>query len=103
MPYLGAPFFAEGSAEGLFEAMETVMALHPRLLIHGHAGLTATYTIADRRATTLTRARGPASQRVWVQDGRCSVEWLVAVLTVTTRQWKVGGCGVTSPGGSGCA
>jgi len=45
MPYLGAPFFAEGSAEGLFEAMETVMALHPRLLIHGHAGLTANYTI----------------------------------------------------------
>ena len=45
MPYLGAPFFAEGSAEGLFEAMETVMALHPRLLIHGHAGLTAAYTI----------------------------------------------------------
>lgn len=45
MPYLGAPFFAEGSAEGLFEAMETVTALHPRLLIHGHAGLTAAYTI----------------------------------------------------------
>jgi glyoxylase-like metal-dependent hydrolase (beta-lactamase superfamily II) len=45
MPYLGAPFFAEGSAEGLFEAMETVMALHPGLLIHGHAGLTGTYTI----------------------------------------------------------
>jgi glyoxylase-like metal-dependent hydrolase (beta-lactamase superfamily II) len=45
MPYLGAPFFAEGSAEGLLEAMETVMALQPRLLIHGHAGLTAAYTI----------------------------------------------------------
>jgi glyoxylase-like metal-dependent hydrolase (beta-lactamase superfamily II) len=45
MPYLGAPFFAEGSAAGLFEAMETVMALRPRLLIHGHTGLTATYTI----------------------------------------------------------
>jgi len=45
MPYLGAPFFAEGSAEGLFEAMETVMALRPRLLIHGHAGLTGAYTI----------------------------------------------------------
>jgi glyoxylase-like metal-dependent hydrolase (beta-lactamase superfamily II) len=45
MPYLGAPFFAEGSAEGLFAAMETVLALRPRLLIHGHAGLTATYTI----------------------------------------------------------
>ena len=45
MPYLGAPFFAEGSAEGLFEAMETVLALRPRRLIHGHAGLTATYTV----------------------------------------------------------
>jgi glyoxylase-like metal-dependent hydrolase (beta-lactamase superfamily II) len=45
MPYLGAPFFAEGSADGLFEAMETVMALHPRLLIQGHTGLTANYTI----------------------------------------------------------
>jgi glyoxylase-like metal-dependent hydrolase (beta-lactamase superfamily II) len=45
MPYLGAPFFAEGSAPGLFEAMETVLALHPSRLIHGHAGLTATYTV----------------------------------------------------------
>jgi len=45
MPYLGAPFLAEGSADGLFEAMETVLALRPRLLIHGHAGLTETYTI----------------------------------------------------------
>jgi hypothetical protein len=45
MPYLGAPFFAEGSAEGLFAAMETVMALHSRQLIHGHAGLTEAYTI----------------------------------------------------------
>jgi glyoxylase-like metal-dependent hydrolase (beta-lactamase superfamily II) len=45
MPYLGAPFFAEGSAPGLFAAMETVLALHPRRLIHGHAGLTETYTI----------------------------------------------------------
>ena len=45
MPYLGAPFFAEGSAPGLFSAMETVLALRPRLLIHGHTALTATYTI----------------------------------------------------------
>jgi glyoxylase-like metal-dependent hydrolase (beta-lactamase superfamily II) len=45
MPYLGAPFFAEGSAEGLFEAMEMVIALQPRLLVHGHSGLTESYTI----------------------------------------------------------
>jgi glyoxylase-like metal-dependent hydrolase (beta-lactamase superfamily II) len=45
MPYLGAPFFAEGSAEGLFAAMETVIALRPRLLLHGHTGITGAYTI----------------------------------------------------------
>ena len=45
MPYLGAPFFAEGSAEGLFEAMRTVIALQPSLLIHGHTGLTQNFTI----------------------------------------------------------
>ncbi len=45
MPYLGAPFFAEGSAEGLFEAIETVGDLRPGLLIHGHTGLTDNFTI----------------------------------------------------------
>jgi hypothetical protein len=45
MPYLGAPFYAEGSAEGLFEAMRTVMAARPGLLIHGHTGLTESFTI----------------------------------------------------------
>ncbi|MGW2516703.1 MBL fold metallo-hydrolase [Streptomyces sp. NPDC001617] len=36
MTYLGAPFFPEGSAEGLFGALRTVQDLDPRLLIHGH-------------------------------------------------------------------
>ncbi|MQA85660.1 MAG: hypothetical protein GEV03_13795 [Streptosporangiales bacterium] len=45
MPYLGAPFFPEGSAEGLFEAMQLVADLEPRLLIHGHTPLTETYSI----------------------------------------------------------
>ena len=44
MPYLGAPFFAEGSAEGLFDALRTVQDLHPRLLIHGHPPLTENFT-----------------------------------------------------------
>jgi glyoxylase-like metal-dependent hydrolase (beta-lactamase superfamily II) len=57
MPYLGAPFFAEGSAEGLFEAMETVMALHPRLLIHGHAGLT--FGPLAPRPGTISTSPGP--------------------------------------------
>lgn len=45
MPYLGAPFFAEGSAEGLFDALRTVRDLRPRLLIHGHPPLTENFTV----------------------------------------------------------
>lgn len=45
MPYLGAPFFAEGSAEGLFDALQTVQDLRPRLLIHGHPPLTENFTV----------------------------------------------------------
>jgi glyoxylase-like metal-dependent hydrolase (beta-lactamase superfamily II) len=45
MPYLGAPFFSEGSAEGLFEAMRLVIDLNPTLLVHGHTGLTLNFTI----------------------------------------------------------
>jgi glyoxylase-like metal-dependent hydrolase (beta-lactamase superfamily II) len=45
MPYLGAPFLPEGSAEGLFEAMRLVQGLSPRLLIQGHPPLTALFTI----------------------------------------------------------
>src|SRR5262249_28318457 len=40
MPYLGAPFVAEGSAEGLFEVMTLIRSLQPRVLVHGHPPLT---------------------------------------------------------------
>ncbi|MGW4985511.1 MBL fold metallo-hydrolase [Streptomyces mirabilis] len=45
MPYLGSPTLAEGSAQGLFEAMQTVIGLRPQKLIHGHTALTENYTI----------------------------------------------------------
>lgn len=45
MPYLGAPFFAEGSPEGLLDALRTVQDLSPRLLIHGHPPLTENFTV----------------------------------------------------------
>jgi len=45
MPYIGAPFLPEGSADGLFEAMRLVQDLAPRLLIHGHPPLTELFTI----------------------------------------------------------
>jgi glyoxylase-like metal-dependent hydrolase (beta-lactamase superfamily II) len=45
MPYVGAPFVAEGSTEGYLDAIAMVLDLHPRRLIHGHVPLTATFTI----------------------------------------------------------
>jgi glyoxylase-like metal-dependent hydrolase (beta-lactamase superfamily II) len=45
MPYLGAPFLPEGSAEGLFETMALIRSLNPRLLIHGHPPLTENFTM----------------------------------------------------------
>lgn len=45
MPQLGAPFLAEGSAEGLFDAMTLVEGLAPGVVIHGHTPLTELFTI----------------------------------------------------------
>jgi glyoxylase-like metal-dependent hydrolase (beta-lactamase superfamily II) len=45
MPYLGAPFVAEGSPEGFLGAIDMVLALHPRRLISGHVPLTALFTM----------------------------------------------------------
>jgi glyoxylase-like metal-dependent hydrolase (beta-lactamase superfamily II) len=46
MPYLGAPFLAEGSPEGLFDTIAVIRSLNPRILVHGHVPLTDLYTVA---------------------------------------------------------
>ena len=45
MPYLGVPFTAEGSPEGLLEILRYVRELAPRQLIAGHTTLTENFTI----------------------------------------------------------
>ncbi len=45
MPYLGAPFLPEGSAEGLFETIELILRLGPLALVQGHTGLTDLFTV----------------------------------------------------------
>ena len=45
MPYLGVPFSAEGSPEGLLETMRYIRELAPRQLIEGHTTLTENFTI----------------------------------------------------------
>ena len=45
MPYVGAPFAAEGSPEGLLDTMRYIRELAPRQLIEGHTTLTENFTI----------------------------------------------------------
>lgn len=45
MPYLGAPFVAEGSPQGYLDAIATVLQIRPRRLIHGHPPLTTFFTM----------------------------------------------------------
>jgi glyoxylase-like metal-dependent hydrolase (beta-lactamase superfamily II) len=45
MPYVGVPFDAEGSPEGLLDTMRYIRELAPRQLIAGHTTLTENFTI----------------------------------------------------------
>ena len=44
MPYVGAPFFAEGSPDGLLETLALIAEIGPRILVHGHTLLTEQFT-----------------------------------------------------------
>jgi glyoxylase-like metal-dependent hydrolase (beta-lactamase superfamily II) len=70
MPYLGQPFAAEGSPEGLLQTLAFIGSLRPRLLIHGHATLTESFTagaVAGLDAA-LTQLHGEVLDRI--RDGR---------------------------------
>jgi len=43
MPYLGAPFDAEGDLQGLFDAIDVVVSRNPQHLLHGHKPLTRNF------------------------------------------------------------
>jgi len=47
MPYLGAPFVEEGDLQGLFDAIDIVVAKHPQHLLHGHEPLTRNFPSAS--------------------------------------------------------
>jgi glyoxylase-like metal-dependent hydrolase (beta-lactamase superfamily II) len=76
MPYLGAPFVAEGSAEGLFETIALIRTLQPRVLLHGHPPLTDIYTVDVLPA--IERALRELHQRVrtGIGEGRTLVDVL---------------------------
>jgi hypothetical protein len=66
MPYLGVPFTAEGSPEGLLETLRYIRGLAPRRLIAGHTTLTENFTIETLTGLdpALTELHGFALARI---------------------------------------
>jgi len=76
MPYLGAPFVAEGSAEGLFETMALIRSLQPRMLVHGHPPLTDIFTAGALPAVEVALQELHQRVRTAVSGGRTLAEIL---------------------------
>ena len=76
MPYLGAPFVAEGSAEGLFETMALIRSLQPRVLVHGHPPLTDIFTVQALPAIEAALRELHQRIRAAVGEGRTLAEIL---------------------------
>jgi glyoxylase-like metal-dependent hydrolase (beta-lactamase superfamily II) len=76
MPYLGAPFVAEGSVDGILDTIAQVRALAPKKLIHGHPPLTLNFTAETMaplgEALGVVRAHALAG----VRDGRALADTL---------------------------
>jgi glyoxylase-like metal-dependent hydrolase (beta-lactamase superfamily II) len=66
MPYLGAPFFAEGSPAGLLETLTLIADIGPRQLAHGHTLLTELFTAATVPGllSALTKVRDESLSRI---------------------------------------
>jgi glyoxylase-like metal-dependent hydrolase (beta-lactamase superfamily II) len=76
MPYLGAPFVAEGSAEGLFETIALIRTLQPRVLVHGHPPLTDIYTVDALPAIEPALRELHQRVRTGIGEGRTLVDVL---------------------------
>jgi glyoxylase-like metal-dependent hydrolase (beta-lactamase superfamily II) len=50
MPYIGAPFVAEGDFDGLLDAIDVVVQKHPRYMLHGHDPLTLNFSSPEMLA-----------------------------------------------------
>jgi glyoxylase-like metal-dependent hydrolase (beta-lactamase superfamily II) len=73
MPYIGAPFAAEGDVPGLLEAIDVVIQKHPRHILHGHEPLTRAFASADMLAQLKTSI-------AWLRD-----QVLIAIRRGDTR------------------
>jgi glyoxylase-like metal-dependent hydrolase (beta-lactamase superfamily II) len=76
MPYLGAPFLPEGSAEGLFETITLIRSLNPRMLVHGHPPLTELFTVEALPGLETALREVYARTLEGIGDGRTLAEML---------------------------
>jgi glyoxylase-like metal-dependent hydrolase (beta-lactamase superfamily II) len=90
MPYVGAPFFAEGSPDGLLDTLRLIAELNPSVLVHGHPVLTelfTTQTVAGLLAA-LTELENDSLARI--RNGQTLTEVLDAsVLPEVLREHQV--------------
>jgi glyoxylase-like metal-dependent hydrolase (beta-lactamase superfamily II) len=61
MPYLGAPFVAEGDFDGLLDAIDVVVRINPRYMLHGHEPLTRNFSSPEMLAQLKTDLK-------WLRD-----------------------------------
>lgn len=90
MPYLGAPFFAEGSPDGLLDVLRLIAEVSPRVLVHGHPVLTELFTVdtVPGLLAALTELRDSSLDRI--HGGQTLAEVLDAsVLPESLREHPV--------------
>jgi glyoxylase-like metal-dependent hydrolase (beta-lactamase superfamily II) len=76
MPYLGAPFVAEGSPDGLFDTIATLRRLGPAQLIHGHIPLTQNFPFEVLEPLGTALAAVHDHTRRAIHDGRALADTL---------------------------
>ncbi len=76
MPYLGAPFVEEGDFQGLLDAIDILVAAHPKYLLHGHEPLTRNFASVSMLAllkTDLVWLRGQVLSAVRRGEERSAI------------------------------
>ena len=76
MPYLGAPFYEEGNLPGLLEAIDTVVSLNPKHLLHGHEPLTRVFrspALLAKLKTNLQWLQQETLKDIWKWRDRAAI------------------------------
>jgi len=76
MPYIGAPFAAEGDLQGLFDAIDVIVSRNPQYVLHGHEPLTRNFSsplILGHLKTDLTWLRDQVLTAIRRGDDRAAI------------------------------